>query len=273
MLFTQVGLYGAILVTDLSWPIASHNCWDSIIVRVFLSCLLSMYWALNCDACHAAYKHRQSNEATGPWLSAQLHNVIHLNLANKSQHMTMTQDIIELNSQWSLWSLVLSLCTTMFNVKQFTLCPQSLRKKTAIIFLCWINWLVFITEMECVYCAVRTESLNTVYNNNNHGSTALLWARAPSFRGYWVVRIRGSWWLGNWPRCCSIDPDVTARAIWQAVRRLGWEMAAEFCLRNISIHARKVLSPLKIHRPRPGSNPRTLGPVASTLTTSPPRST
>jgi hypothetical protein len=65
-------------------------------------------------------------------------------------------------------------------------------------------------------------------------------------------------------------------------------MAAEFCLRNISIHARKVLlhavnlplrrklcygflSPLKIHRLRPGSNPRTLGPVASTLTTSPPR--
>jgi hypothetical protein len=74
-------------------------------------------------------------------------------------------------------------------------------------------------------------------------------------------------------------------------------MDAEFCLRNISIHARKVLlhavnlrhvtdgftSPpkevvlrifitlKKNHRPRSGSNPRTLGPVASTLTTSPPR--
>jgi hypothetical protein len=67
----------------------------------------------------------------------------------------------------------------------------------------------------------------------------------------------------------------------------------EFSLRNISIHARKVLlhavnqlhgslrrkwccgflSPLKIHRPLSGSNPRTLGPVASTLTTGPPRST
>jgi hypothetical protein len=54
----------------------------------------------------------------------------------------------------------------------------------------------------------------------------------------------------------------------------------------ISIHARKsttwdrrlyfpseFLSSYKIHRPRSGSNPRTLGPVASTLTTSPPRST
>jgi hypothetical protein len=27
--------------------------------------------------------------------------------------------------------------------------------------------------------------------------------------------------LANWPRCCSIDPDVTARAIWQAVIYLG----------------------------------------------------
>jgi hypothetical protein len=33
------------------------------------------------------------------------------------------------------------------------------------------------------------------------------------------------------------------------------------------------LSPLKIHRPWSGSNPRTSGPVASTLTTSPPRAT
>jgi hypothetical protein len=75
-------------------------------------------------------------------------------------------------------------------------------------------------------------------------------------------------------------------------------MAAEFCLRSISIHARKVIlhavnlqhgtyfftSPpkelvlrifitLKIHRPRPGLNPRTLGPVASTLINSAPSAT
>jgi hypothetical protein len=35
----------------------------------------------------------------------------------------------------------------------------------------------------------------------------------------------------------------------------------------------RILSPLKsiVHRPRPGLNPRTLSPVASTLTTRPPR--
>jgi hypothetical protein len=61
----------------------------------------------------------------------------------------------------------------------------------------------------------------------------------------------------------------------------------EFSLRNIFIHAVRFfyilrlrrkwcsgfLSLLKIHRPRSGSNPRNLGPVASMLTTSPPRST
>ena len=33
-------------------------------------------------------------------------------------------------------------------------------EQTAIISLYNINWLVFITETECVYCAVRTDNLN-----------------------------------------------------------------------------------------------------------------
>jgi hypothetical protein len=35
--------------------------------------------------------------------------------------------------------------------------------RTAIISLYSINWLVFITEMECVYCAVRTGYLNATF--------------------------------------------------------------------------------------------------------------
>jgi hypothetical protein len=107
--------------------------------------------------------------------------------------------------------------------------------------------------------------------------------------GLFFPRLLGrahSWQLVT--GCCSIDPDVTARAIWQAVMRLGWEIGVEFCLRNISIHARKVLlyavnlrhgtdgftSPpkevvlrifLTLKNP---STSRTLGPVVSTLTTS-----
>jgi len=48
-----------------------------------------------------------------------------------------------------------------------TFCPHSvfmcfvwIWEQTVIISLYSINWLVFITETECVYCAVRTGSLN-----------------------------------------------------------------------------------------------------------------
>ena len=38
-------------------------------------------------------------------------------------------------------------------------------EKTAIISLYSINWLIFITETECVYCAVRAECLNIIRVN------------------------------------------------------------------------------------------------------------
>jgi hypothetical protein len=38
------------------------------------------------------------------------------------------------------------------------MCFVWISEQTAIISLYNINWLVFVTETECVYCAVRTES-------------------------------------------------------------------------------------------------------------------
>jgi hypothetical protein len=46
--------------------------------------------------------------------------------------------------------LLVILRTTRFNMQQFCVSLYS------------FNWLVFITETECVYCAVRTESLNII---------------------------------------------------------------------------------------------------------------
>ena len=51
-----------------------------------------------------------------------------------------------------------------FNIQQFYVLPHTavfmcfvwIWEQTAIISLYSINWLVFITETECVYCAVRT---------------------------------------------------------------------------------------------------------------------
>ena len=51
-----------------------------------------------------------------------------------------------------------------------TFCPRTafmcfvwISEQTAIISLYNINWLVFITETECVYCAVRTGSLYRIH--------------------------------------------------------------------------------------------------------------
>jgi hypothetical protein len=47
------------------------------------------------------------------------------------------------------------------------MCFVWISEKTAIISVYNINWLVCITETECVYCAVRNESLNTIRLNSN----------------------------------------------------------------------------------------------------------
>jgi hypothetical protein len=61
------------------------------------------------------------------------------------------------------WLLYVPPCLTFTNS---TFCPHSvfmcISEQTAIISLYNINWLVCITETECVYCAVRTEGLNVI---------------------------------------------------------------------------------------------------------------
>ena len=58
-----------------------------------------------------------------------------------------------------------------------TFCPHSvfmcfvwIWEQTAIISLYSIDWLDFITETECVYCAVRTEVYILIFNWQCHGS-------------------------------------------------------------------------------------------------------
>jgi hypothetical protein len=69
----------------------------------------------------------------------------------------------------TLWKPVVTICTTSLTFSNYTFCPHSvfvcfvwISEQTAIISLYNINWLVFVTEMECVYCAVRTGSLNVI---------------------------------------------------------------------------------------------------------------
>ena len=64
-------------------------------------------------------------------------------------------------------SPVVTVFTTRFNIHNSTFCPHTIfmyfvwiSEQTAIISLYSINWLVFIAETECVYCAVRSELLS-----------------------------------------------------------------------------------------------------------------
>jgi type IV secretory pathway TraG/TraD family ATPase VirD4 len=66
-------------------------------------------------------------------------------------------------------SPVVTICTTSLTFNNSTFCPQTvfmcfvwIWEQTAIISQYRINWLVFITETESVYCAVRTWCLNAL---------------------------------------------------------------------------------------------------------------
>ena len=84
-------------------------------------------------------------------------------------------------AQWSpyvphsghyMYSPVVTICTASLTFNNSTFCPHSvfmcfvwISEQTAIISLYNINWLVCITQTECVYCAVRTGALNMVQVN------------------------------------------------------------------------------------------------------------
>jgi hypothetical protein len=83
----------------------------------------------------------------------------------------------------TLHSPLVTVRTTGFDLKfsNSTYCPRSvfmcfvwIWEQTAIISLYSINWLLIITETECVYCAVRVESLYELYVNI---CSSVIWRR------------------------------------------------------------------------------------------------
>ena len=60
------------------------------------------------------------------------------------------------------FSTILTFINPAFCPHSVFVCFVWISEQTAIISLYNINWLVCITETECVYCAVRTESLYTI---------------------------------------------------------------------------------------------------------------
>ena len=67
---------------------------------------------------------------------------------------------------------MVTICTASLTFSNSTFCPHSvfmcfvwISEQTAIISLYNINWLVFITQTECVYCAVRIGYLYMIQAN------------------------------------------------------------------------------------------------------------
>ena len=65
---------------------------------------------------------------------------------------------------------MVTICTASLTFSNSTFCPHTvfmcfvwISEQTAIISLYNINWLVCITETQCVYCAVRTGALDVIH--------------------------------------------------------------------------------------------------------------
>jgi len=87
----------------------------------------------------------------------------------------------------SLYKILRSAHTAVF------MCFVRISEQTTIISLYSINWLVFITETECVYCAVRTGYLNVIQANLTFGlRRAMAWGNSLQALRSWVRFPMGS---------------------------------------------------------------------------------
>ena len=89
---------------------------------------------------------------------------------------------------------MVTICTASLTFSNSTFCPHSvfmcfvwICEQTAITSLYNINWLVFITEMKRVYCAVRTEfsctsQVNMCLPKNSFTNLSFIWWCRPKLR-------------------------------------------------------------------------------------------
>jgi hypothetical protein len=116
-------------------------------------------------------------------------------------------------------------------------------KQTAIIFLYSITWLVLITETECVYCAVRTASLNIV-------KLILIFQAAPWIRGS-VACLS--------PLRPGFDPRPVNVSVVMEKVALGQGFLRTLCFSLISIFPLVLRTHLQLHVAPTKTNGRSLG--------------
>jgi len=84
---------------------------------------------------------------------------------------------------------VVTICSASLTFSNSTFCPHSvfmwIWEQAAIIFLYSINWLVFITKTESVYCAVRAQYLHITSRLLDRAMAQAV-SRRPLTRKFWV---------------------------------------------------------------------------------------
>ena len=101
------------------------------------------------------------------------------------------------------------LCGTNWVLYNSTFCPHSvfmcfvwIWEQTAIISLYNINWLVFITEMECVYCVIRTGSLYIILRSAHTVYLCVLCGSENKQRLFPYTALTD--WFYNWDGMCLL---------------------------------------------------------------------
>jgi hypothetical protein len=122
------------------------------------------------------------------------------------------------------------------------ICFVRIWEQTAIISLYSINWLVFITETECVYCAVRTGSLYVLCGSGNRQRlfpyTAL--TECCYNRGGNCL-LRGTGWIF---KCINL---------WLRIGHAMFMQVITACrLRRTRFHPRSVRVRFAVHKGTPG---------------------
>jgi len=103
-----------------------------------------------------------------------------------------------------------------FNIQQFYVLPTQciyvfvwIWEQTAIISLYSINWLVFVTERKCVYCAVRAEYLNVIQINFRPRTVEKDMAALFFMLSINVLKLGEIWVNHDMPTCTHLPGLVT----------------------------------------------------------------
>ena len=143
----------------------------------------------------------------------------------------------------------------MFCPHNVFMCFVWISEQTTIISLYNINWLVFVTETECVYCAVRTRSLYIILRSAHSVFMCFVWiweqsAIISQYSINWLVFITETECVycavrtGYGLRLCSLFIFIHLHGtIFKRWNGRSWELSKKQCSFGNRISSDRVLVP------------------------------